>query len=295
MNRQKEIVVLFFFTAASILPTSSIFGQFVKHNHPISTEQTIKAYIEVGGANFSLHSHQTPYVYEYKYPARELAKLNTNYKIKNHQGFLSITTSQENQSNGHKLIGWEIFNDSEDRAIPPIDLSLCNTHPVDLTLAVGASKADLDFSGIKLSKLNLSTGACKTIVAFKQQNTEVLEQMKVSTGASQLVMSGLGLANFNVFDFYGGVTDVQMDFAGNINRPVRVKITIDAGTMVIKIPKNIAVKLKHSGSFFSSIELPEDFIKQPFYYSSPNLGKTKGVLNMAISSGAGALKIEWMQ
>ncbi|ACF14946.1 hypothetical protein Ctha_2497 [Chloroherpeton thalassium ATCC 35110] len=296
MNRSKKIAVLFFFTAVSVLPTTAILAQLVKHNQPLSSEHDIKAYIEVGGANFSLHAHSVPYVYEYKYPARELANLNTTYKIKGSSGFLSITTTQNNQSSNHKLIGWELFNDSdESQVIPPIDLSLCDKYPIDLNLSVGASKADLDFTGIKLSNLNLNTGACKTIVSFNLQNLAVLEHMKISTGASQLTMTGLGFANFNEMDFYGGVTDVEMDFTGNIDRAVKVTITIDAGTMLIKIPKDISVNLTHSGSFFSSIDLPTDFVKNASQYTSSNYGTTKGVLNMTISSGAGALKLEWIE
>ncbi len=295
MKRSASLFFLLQAFVLNVLLTLSLEAQMVKFTEPISEEKVINADIKVGSIHLVLKSHQSPQVYQYHSKSNLPVQLSTNYFVKNANGYLTINTRQKHASARHKMIGWELFGDisHDDHSIAPLNLSLTDSLPLKLNISVGSSNSEFDLSGLKLSKLNMNIGACNSKVVFSRKNPITLKHMHVSTGASQLFLTGLGHANFDKFTFNGGITDVTMDFEGKIKKKAKIDITIDAGNMSILIPKDVGIKLNHSSHFFSNVSLPEDFQKSKGIYYSKNYGKTKGSLIMFLKSGAGSVDISW--
>ncbi|NTW49983.1 MAG: cell wall-active antibiotics response protein [Chlorobiales bacterium] len=275
------------------------FSQTVKNNRPLSGEERLVADIELSAVDLTLKSHPGAILYEYQYPAQKPIKISAEYRAAansphHHTCFLRLHNKNCEVSKKQKMVGWSLFDSSEDEDdMTPMTLTLTDSIPVDLNLTVCSSKSTLDFSGIMLSMLNLNIGAGQTLVRFARPNPVRLKTMQVSTGASQLKMTGLGRANFDVLQFSGGATDVVIDFDGTINREVKVNISLDAGSMKMFIPKGLGVKINHSSGFFSNITLPSDFYQKGSYYLSSNSGTSKGILNISVASTAGAVTLEW--
>lgn len=275
------------------------FSQTIKGNHPLLHEERMVADIELSAVDLTFKSHPDAVLYEYHYPARKPINISAEYRAAvnshhHHTCFLRLHNKTCEANKRQKMIGWSLFASSEDEEdMTPMTLTLTDSIPVDLTLTVCSSKSNLDFSGIMLSTLNLNIGAGQTLVKFTRQNPVRLKTMQVSTGASQLTMTGLGRANFDVLQFSGGATDVVIDFDGAINREVKVNISLDAGSMKILVPKGLGVKINHSGGFFSNIALPDDFYQKGSYYLSSNTGSARGTLNISVASNAGSVSLEW--
>lgn len=275
------------------------FSQTIRSNRPISHEERIVADIELSAVDLTLKSQPGATLYEYRYPAQKPLKISSEYRAAynsqhHHTCFLRLHNKNCEANKKQKMIGWSLFGSSSDEDdMTPMSLALTDSIPVDLTLTVCSSKSTLDFSGMMLSSLNLNIAAGQTLVKFAQPNRVRLKTMQVSTGASQLTMTGLGRANFDVLQFSGGATDVVIDFDGSIKREVKVNISLDAGSMKLLVPKGLGVKINQSGGFFSNIKLPDDFYKKGTYYLSSNSGNSTGTLNISVASTAGAVSVEW--
>ncbi len=272
-----------------------IYAQVVKHAEPITYEEGIRANIEVGSLHLNLKAHQAPQIYQYYSPANQPLKLQSSYKIRGNKGHLNVHTHQQRKASRQKMVGWELFGNpsKKESSIAPLNLSLTDSLPLDLKISVGSSASEFDLTDLKLRNLHMNIGACNARVFFSRKNPEKMRHMHVSTGASQVVLAGLGYANFDRFSFNGGVTDVTIDFDGEIEQEAKINITIDAGSMKIIIPKNVGVKLHQDRHFFSNVTIPEDFNKSDGYYYSNNYGKTPGTLLMYLKSGAGSVDISW--
>lgn len=275
------------------------FSQTIKSNRPLSHEERLVADIELSAVDLTLKSQPGVVLYEYRYPAQKPLKISSEYRSAynsqhHHTCFLRLHNKNCEANKKQKMIGWSLFgSSSDDDDMTPMTLALTDSIPVDLTLTVCSSKSTLDFSGMMLSSLNLNIGAGQTLVRFAKPNPIRLKTIQVSTGASQLTMTDLGKANFDVLQFSGGATDVVMDFEGNIKREVKVNISLDAGSMKLIVPKGLGVKINHSSGYFSNIKLPDNFYQKGTSYLSSNSGNAAGTLNISVASTAGAISLEW--
>lgn len=291
----KSVFILLQTIVFTSLGSITLYAQLVKFSEPITSEKVIHANIEVESLHLMLNSENSPQVYNYFSSANNPVNLSTHYELHGTTGILNITSNRRKNASRHKTIGWELFASakSAEPAIAPLKLSLTDSIPLKLNISVGSSTSDFDLTGLKLKELKMNIGACNSKVIFSKPNPTRLKHMHVSTGASQLTLSGLGFANFDVMTFKGGVTDVTMDFEGDLNRKSKVDVRIDAGNLTIYIPKNLAVKLQHTSHFFSNVTLPDDFTESNGFYYSKNYGKTSGTLIMYLKSGAGSVNMSW--
>ena len=126
------------------------------------------------------------------------------------------------------------------------DLKLGAT-PMNLNIAAGAYKGELDLSGLHLRHLTVSDGASDSQLTFKSANPEVLEVFSYETGASSIKLSGLGYANFKELNFKAGVGDYKLDFAGDLQRDATVNIDAGMSTVRVTIPSGTKAQVEISG------------------------------------------------
>src|SRR5690606_29581965 len=97
-------------------------------------------------------------------------------------------------------------------------LSFNQKLPLSLHADLGAAKSDLNLTGLRLTSLTLLMGASLASFRFDTPNPSVLERMRIEAGASGVKGQGLGNANFETFEFWGGVGNSELDFAGDYRR-----------------------------------------------------------------------------
>ena len=59
------------------------------------------------------------------------------------------------------------------------------------------------------------------------------------TGASDVKMTGLANANFNMMDFSSGAGDYTLDFSGELQRDASVKISSGLSNIIIVVPEGV--------------------------------------------------------
>jgi len=146
----------------------------------------------------------------------------------------SITISQNNSSNvgipdGDIKNDWNLkFGDA----------------PIDLTVNAGAYEGKIDLSGLSITNLDISDGASKATVQFDTLNPVEMERLSYKTGASDVELLGLGNANTKTIYFDSGVGSYTLDFSGDVQNDMFVRIQSGMSDMTIIIPDNVRAEVE---------------------------------------------------
>ncbi len=282
-----------------LLSADLSYAQAISRAYPMTTEKKILSRVKLGLVNLKLAAHHSPNVFEYRYISSDPNDLHHTYSVSEDGiGDLDISNlhsqNAENKTISFRLREW--FNSEEDKRqeLSTLFLTFTDQIPIDLVLTLAAGEHELDLSSLKLSSLELKSGACQTTVHFKKPNCEPMEKLKIATGASRFVLKGLGNANFRELHMHGGASDVTLDFSGELkSQYAKAKISLGAGSLTVIVPQHDAVKLNYSDNIFSAVELPKDFKKKGDVYVSGNYGSGLRTLEFDISTGMGSVKVEW--
>jgi hypothetical protein len=167
-----------------------------------------------------------------------------------------------------------------------------NEVPFSLNAELGAGKGEFDLTGLLLKNFVLSTGASSVVLRFDEPNKAKIETMKIETGLSKFVGESLGNANFNRFEFSGGVGSYKLDFTGELKNEVDVQVEVGLGSVTILIPRDVGARIFYEESWISKIDIDRDFTKKrDGQYMSDNYGTARGRMNIKVESGLGHVKI----
>lgn len=162
------------------------------------------------------------------------------------------------------------------------DLKLGDT-PMDLSIESGAYTGKFEFGGLALNNLTIKDGAAQVELAFSEPNLTEMSVFHYETGASDVKLSGLANANFNMMDFSAGAGDYTLDFSGELQRDASVKISSGLSNIIIVIPEGVnAVVTVDSGA--SNISAGSNWSQNGNLYKQKGEGST---LTFAIEIGAG--------
>jgi hypothetical protein len=213
-----------------------------------------------------------------------------DYSSRDRVGYLNINTTEtvagssdrERKHNVH-FSGWKENT---------WDMHFTDAVPISYDLELGMGKGNLDFTGLAVKDLNISTGASSVTVRFDSPNKVSMDDMNIETGLSKFRGEGLCNANFRHFKFQGGVGSYSLDFAGQLHREADVDIEVGLGSLTVIVPREIGVKIYYEKSLIAHIDLPDDFSeREDDTYYSENFDSSTGKLKMHIEAGLGGVKI----
>lgn len=162
------------------------------------------------------------------------------------------------------------------------DLKLGDT-PMDLNIESGAYQGTFEFGGLALNNLTIQDGAAQVELAFSEPNLTEMSAFRYETGASDVKMSGLANANFNLMDFSSGAGDYTLDFSGELQRDASIKIQSGLSNIIIVVPEGVnAVVTVDSGA--SNISAGSSWSQSGNVYNQKGEGPT---LTFVIEIGAG--------
>jgi N-terminal domain of toast_rack, DUF2154 len=167
---------------------------------------------------------------------------------------------------------------------PRVDLSL--------ELNLGAADTEIELGGLRLSNLELNTGASRTAVAFSRPNAARCRKAAFSAGAAEISITGLGNSRCDEIEFDGGVGSVTLDFGGSWSSSSRAKVTMAMGGLTLRLPRNAGVRITME-RFLSSFE-PAGLVRQDNTFVSPNYTKASRHLDLDITSAVGDVNVEWI-
>jgi len=251
-------------------------------------EARIRIESSFGAVNISRGAGDRLAIIDYRDAKKKDAGVEIDYRLQNRIGNLQIDLNPETsvrEADGSTHVNWDFKTDEW-------MVRLTDAIPISLEASLGAGKADLDMTGLNITKFSLETGASSTQIRFGEPNKSVIENMRIEAGVSKLVAEGLCNANFRHLKFEGGVGSYYLNFGGELRREVDVKIDFGMGSIVLDIPSNIGVKVHYSDNWLSSFRFASDIHREEDGLSiSSNYSNAEGRLNIYIDSGLGQVKI----
>lgn len=171
-------------------------------------------------------------------------------------------------------------------------LSLNPQVPTDLRLDFGAGEADVDLGGLSLRGLRLSTGASEARVSFSQPNRIQADTVRLTAGAADLQVTGLGNARAARYEFEGGVGQTTLDFSGEWSRGATAAVKMGIGSVKLRFPRDLAVSIVKS-SFLTSFDADGMTRRGNTWYSG-NWSRAPHRLTVEIDAAIGSIDVEWV-
>lgn len=168
-------------------------------------------------------------------------------------------------------------------------LKLSPKIPLNLSLYLGTSAPNIDLSGLKVEKLDLSvTGKSK--VRFGEPNPVTCQKLRINTQAGIFRGEYLGNARFERFYFTGGVGFYTLDFRGEFSGKHWVEIAMGVGYLKLILPQDTGIRLKTTGSGPKFIEGLDE--TESGWWLSPNLDKAQKELVVHVDGSFTIVTVE---
>jgi hypothetical protein len=167
---------------------------------------------------------------------------------------------------------------------PAVDLAL--------DLSLGAVDADVDLGGLRVTDLNLKTGASRTVVRFSEPNAARCDAAVISAGAAEISVLGLGNSRCDEVEFEGGMGRVLLDFAGAWSSSSRVQVKMAMGELTLRLPRKIGLRITMD-RFLSSFE-PAGLVRRGNGFESPNYSGSARHLDLDLTTAMGGVEVKWV-
>jgi len=167
------------------------------------------------------------------------------------------------------------------------DLKLGPT-PMKLHINAGAYQGRYELGGLSLQDLDVTDGASDVRLAFSDSNLVEMNTLRYQTGASDVRLTGLANANFDIMIFRGGAGNYVLDFTGTLKRDATVNIESGISTVTIIIPKGVAAKVTFTGGLSNVTYEGTSWQKNGDEYSQTGSGPS---IRIIVNMGVGTLDL----
>lgn len=162
-----------------------------------------------------------------------------------------------------------------------------------LDLSIGAVDAEVELGGLRISDLDLKTGASRATVRFSRPNGMRCRHAAFSAGAAEVSVFGLGNSRCDQIGFEGGVGKVLLDFSGAWSSSAHVEVKMAMGAITLRLPRRVGIRLA-STKFLSSFE-PGGLVRRGDSFVSPNYDSAKHRLDLDLTTAMGGVSVEWAE
>jgi hypothetical protein len=164
---------------------------------------------------------------------------------------------------------------------------------VDLSLdaSIGAAESTLDLGGLRLSGIELKTGASRTTINFATAATGACRTASITSGAGELTVNQAGNSGCRSWRFDGGVGEVNLDLEGAWPADARMTLNMALGGVTLTAPRDLGIRVRMSG-FLAGFDA-KGFNKSGKTYTSTNFDSAKRHIEVEVSSALGGVSVVW--
>lgn len=173
-----------------------------------------------------------------------------------------------------------------------LDLKLSPEVPVELELKFGAADAKLDLGGLRVRRLDIQTGASRTMLSVPEPNLEVCRFAQIQVGAARFEGTGLGNLNAEHLSVQGGVGEVTLDFTGAWASGMTANIEMGLGSLTLRMPRGLGVRVTRVGRLASFDS--EGLTKRGDSYYSATWDAGDENLSLDIKAALGSIRVVWV-
>jgi hypothetical protein len=163
-----------------------------------------------------------------------------------------------------------------------------SSDPVDLEIRAGAFKGEFEFGGMAIEDLKFFGGASDVTMSFATPNLQQMSSLRITTGASDVKLTGLANANFSLMDFQAGAGNYLLDFSGTLMRDASVDVSAALSNVTIVVPAGVNVQVQIDGTL-NNVTAKGAWTGEGDFYEMTGNGPS---LTINIDIGAGKLNLE---
>jgi hypothetical protein len=181
---------------------------------------------------------------------------------------------------------WPKDNDQE------MELFLPRGVDLNLDLEFGAVRADLDLGGLRMSALELHTGASESTVDFSEPNPLRMSLANLELGAADFLARNLGNLNAERITVDAGVGNVVLDFRGEWQVDADVSVDMGLGALELRFPEGLGVMLSKD-TFLTSLD-SEGLVKRGDAYYSVDYEEALYRVAVTVDAAFGKIDVVWV-
>jgi hypothetical protein len=172
--------------------------------------------------------------------------------------FVKLNLEQQNQKGVGQMISNQVFGSDEKVTDKLWKVYLTDSKPYSLDLVYGLGNANVDLSGLAITRLKIVTGSADVNVSYSSglENQVEMDTFFVKVDVGSLNVKQLSLSKSKVVMVDVGFGNMYLDFS---NKPLtnnHVKGSVGAGNLIIQLPdEEIPVLVKVNESWLCSISL----------------------------------------
>jgi hypothetical protein len=163
-----------------------------------------------------------------------------------------------------------------------------SSDPVELEIRAGAFKGEFEFGGMAIEELKFFGGASDVNMSFATPNLAPMSSFRITTGVSDVEITGLANANFSLMDFEAGAGDYLLDFSGSLVRDATVDINAAVSNVSIIVPAGVNAQVRVDGPL-NNVTTKGAWVGEGEFFEMAGDGPS---LTINIDIGAGALSLE---
>ena len=185
------------------------------------------------------------------------------------------------------------FNIGRNKQSGELDLEFARGIPMDMDLEFGAVRADIDFGGLALTDLDLSTGASQSTIDISEPNSVGMSTARFEIGAAEFEARHLGNLNAERIEVDAGVGQVTLWLNGRWQRDASVSIDMGLGALELRVPEGLGLRLRKEG-FLVSLD-SEGLVKRGDWYYSLDYEDADPKVTVDLDAAFGSVKVVWVR
>jgi N-terminal domain of toast_rack, DUF2154 len=159
--------------------------------------------------------------------------------------------------------------------------------PMDLQIEAGAYKARYELGGLALTGVTVKDGAADVRLSFSAPNTTEMGVLRYETGASNVIVEGIGNASPASLIFKCGAGNYTLDFSGQLQSNLTGHVEAGLGNVTINIPSGVPAQVTVE-SGLSNISAGSGWQVNGNTYTQEGSGPA---INIIVDIGAGNLTL----
>ncbi|MFQ5636476.1 MAG: hypothetical protein ACE5IR_00595 [bacterium] len=282
---RKYSALVFFSFILSLLITTSTFGQRdskrFKERYPVHPDKIFRVKIEIDAGEVNIH----------KSPREREARVIVYY---DDEDYKIVSDFDKKRSLLVVEFDKKHWSQSNDDIAAEAIIELPAGVDIDLEAKIKAGEVEIDFAGLALLGLELTTWAGEVTVEFSEPNHTEMDFLEINTKIGETEIIKLGNARFKDAEINGGIGEMRVDFRGQLLTEARADIDLDIGETTLVLPQDTGIKMSVSKFLFmTAVDLPRRFRKSGRYYYSRNFDEAETQLALKVSPGLGELKVDY--
>lgn len=174
-----------------------------------------------------------------------------------------------------------------------MDLQLPVSVDMNLDLEFGAVEAEVDLGGLRLSRLELHTGASESRVDISRPNPLRMSLANMELGAADFRVERLGNLNAEKVTVDAGVGNMVLDFRGEWQGDATVSVDMGLGSLELRFPEGLGVCLIKD-TFLTSLD-SEGLVKRGDSYYSVDWEEADHRVTVSVDAAFGSIDVVWIR